>query len=1003
MVNLKSDIEGLICFYQIKKQNDYTYYIKAQTFDINNNFSHINNNCTYNKSSIIYGISSSLHNHEKKVFVCFLVYEEIYKTICLNYDIENSEFIKIKEFNYSCYNIEIYYFKETHQYALICIFGFYEFNIIKINENLTQLESDSNNIIYMDLIGCNVINTFSLIYSNYYQDYGLINDCCMNDISWDSHCNITYNVSISKPYYLYNFTYPPLNQEDSSSYLPSDYTSSLSNDSSEYSDNITNSSFTDNFSSTNIKDSSLSSDISTLSDEVFNSIHSNDSSFSSSDTIYSDDTSYLYSSILIENNVIKNKTDINKDEIIDIIDEIIDSIEIGKNYEIIGEDYTLTIKPTNISSLDTSTHVDFTKCEEIIRKHYNISNSRIITFLQMEIDNKNDQSLVNQVEYQVYDDKKNLLDLSLCKDIKIFYALKDNSLNISTISSFKESGIDIFNINDSFFNDICQPYSDSNNDIILEDRIKEIYQNYSVCDDNCNYNEFNETNMVISCDCKIKLNISTNDSSLNIKQLDDIDIDSNFGLIKCYNLVFSFDGKLKNYGFWIFLILVLAHIPLLFSYFYKGISPIKEYIIKEMKKYGYLKDKKQKKKEQMEQNSLNIPPKKNKKQNKIKKKNKGKNNAMKSSERDIITQFNSNLFGSKSKQKFNNNKYLDELNKNNKNKNKIFIDINNNNIKKSGRNLNREINNRIIINNVKILDKSKKKKKKNIDMIPTQGIEENTKKQKVTLNDKGNKVFNYNLININLNNIKPYTPKNSFHILNNYNFKEAAEYDVRSVWAIFYIFLLSKQAVFHAFLFKSPLESFSLRLCLLIFIMSSDLALNAVFYLDDQISKKYKYVKGLFLFTFSNNITIILLSTLIGFLFMTLFTNLSNSTNSIRDIFRQEEEKLIKNKKYVVSEKRKKEILEKIEEILRKHKIKVVILIIIEAVLMLFFWYYVTAFCHVYQSTQISWLLDSFLSILSRLVIESLLSLAFAKLYRMAVEAKVESLYNFVIFFYCFG
>ena len=214
----------------------------------------------------------------------------------------------------------------------------------------------------------------------------------------------------------------------------------------------------------------------------------------------------------------------------------------------------------------------------------------------MEIDNKNDQSLVNQVEYQVYDDKKNLLDLSLCKDIKIFYALKDNSLNISTISSFKESGIDIFNINDSFFNDICQPYSDSNNDIILEDRIKEIYQNYSVCDDNCNYNEFNETNMVISCDCNIKLNISTNDSSLNIKQLDDIDIDSNFGLIKCYNLVFSFDGKLKNYGFWIFLILVLAHIPLLFSYFYKGISPIKEYIIKEMKKYGYLKDKKQKKK-----------------------------------------------------------------------------------------------------------------------------------------------------------------------------------------------------------------------------------------------------------------------------------------------------------------------------------------------------------------------------------------------------------------------
>ena len=914
MVNLKNDIKGLTCFYQIKKQNNnvYTYYyIKAQTFDIKNNFNLTNNNFTYLINYTISDISTSLQSDEKKFFVCFTEHVTC-KTTCLIYDIENNELIKVKELGHNFYNIETYYFKETHQYVYISriYYSINDFYIIKINENSTQLETDLNNAIYIYLSKCYLKNTFSLIYSNYYQDYGLINDC-----KWNSQWNITYNVSISKPYYLYNFTYPPLNPEDSSSYLPSDYTSSLSNDSSEYSHNITNTSFTDNFPFTNISHSSLSSDISTLSHEVLNSIHSNDSSFSVSDTIYSDDTSYLYSSILIENNIIRNKTDVKKDEIIDKIDEIMDSIEIGKNYEITGEDYTLTIKPTNISSLETSTHVDFTKCEEIIRKHYNISNSRIMTFLQMEIDNKNDQSLVNQVEYQVYDDKKNLLDLSLCKDIKIFYALKDNSLNISTISSFKESGIDIFNINDSFFNDICQPYSDSNNDIILEDRIKEIYQNYSVCDDNCNYNEFNETNMVISCDCNIKLNISTNDSSLNIKQLDDIDIDSNFGLIKCYNLVFSFDGKLKNYGFWIFLILVLAHIPLLFIYFYKGISPIKEYLIKEMKKYGYLKDKKQKKEKKKEQKSLNVPPKKNKKQSKIQKKNKDINNEMKSSERYIITQFNSNLFESKTKQKFNNNEYLDELNKNknNKDKNKNFIDINNNN-KKYGRNLNRKINNRIIINNVKILDKSKKKKKKNTDMVPTQGVEKNIKKQKVALNDKGNKVFNYNLININLNNIKPYTPKNSFHILNNYNYKEAAEYDVRSVCAIFYIFLLSKQAVFHAFLFKSPLESFSLRLCLLIFIMSSDLALNAVFYLDDQISKKYKYVKGLFLFTFSNNITIILLSTLIGFLFMTLFTNLSNSTNSIRNIFRQEEEKLIKNKKYVVSEKRKKEILKKLKK-----------------------------------------------------------------------------------------
>ena len=112
---------------------------------------------------------------------------------------------------------------------------------------------------------------------------------------------------------------------------------------------------------------------------------------------------------------------------------------------------------------------------------------------------------------------------------------------------------------------------------------------------------------------------------------------------------------------------------------------------------------------------------------------------------------------------------------------------------------------------------------------------------------------------------------------------------------------------------------------------------------------------------------------------------------------------MIKNKKYTVTEKRKKEIYKEIKNIMKKHKIKVIILIIIEFSLFLFFWYYVTAFCHVYSSTQLSWLLDSFLSILSRLVIECLLCLLFAKLYRMAIEANTHCLYKIVLFFYSFG
>ena len=181
------------------------------------------------------------------------------------------------------------------------------------------------------------------------------------------------------------------------------------------------------------------------------------------------------------------------------------------------------------------------------------------------------------------------------------------------------------------------------------------------------------------------------------------------------------------------------------------------------------------------------------------------------------------------------------------------------------------------------------------------------------------------------------------------------------------------------------------------------MALNSIFYFEDKISEKYYFAQSLFLFAFSNNITVILLSTFVGFILLTLFAKLSNSTNDIREIFKKEEEKIRNNKKYVVTKERKKEIQKEINAILKKYKIKVIIFIILELLLMIFFWYYVTVFCHVYSSTQKSWLWDSFLSMLSRLVIDLLFCLLFAKLYRIGVESKIHCVYKIALFFYSFG
>ena len=299
----------------------------------------------------------------------------------------------------------------------------------------------------------------------------------------------------------------------------------------------------------------------------------------------------LEESIKNENEeIIIKSTSQTKEEILQNISNILKNKLNGNNYLLSGDEFNIVIKPTNSTLSPYSTHVDFSECESILRDHYKIPNSSYLTFFQLELNNNNSQSLINQLEYKVYDENLTELDLSLCSEvnIQIYYALKnDSSINISKISSFKDIGVDIFNINDSFFTDICTSYSESQNDLILEDRIKYIYQNYSLCEEGCTYNGIDLEYLTVSCECNIKNNLTIVVSDLNLDNM--VDSSSGYDIIKCYNLVFSKKNKLKNVGFWLFTILLGIHIPLLIFYLRLGINPLLMFIFEEMIKYGYLK------------------------------------------------------------------------------------------------------------------------------------------------------------------------------------------------------------------------------------------------------------------------------------------------------------------------------------------------------------------------------------------------------------------------------
>ena len=77
------------------------------------------------------------------------------------------------------------------------------------------------------------------------------------------------------------------------------------------------------------------------------------------------------------------------------------------------------------------------ECSDILRRKHNLSSEEIISILQIEIHSFNEKALSDKVEYLLYDEEKNQLDLSFCEGIPITidYKIKNTSLvNTSLIS-----------------------------------------------------------------------------------------------------------------------------------------------------------------------------------------------------------------------------------------------------------------------------------------------------------------------------------------------------------------------------------------------------------------------------------------------------------------------------------------------------------------------------------------------------------------------------------------
>ena len=538
--------------------------------------------------------------------------------------------------------------------------------------------------------------------------------------------------------------------------------------------------------------------------------------------------------------------------------------------------------------------------------------------------------------------------------------------------NIKKSGYDLFNIDDPFYNDICSPYkSENGTDVLLSDRKNDIYNNnYTTCQANCQYSSFNPEYKFLKCECKVIMDDIDvkNTKKLNkkiIKNFYDVLKNSNYKVMKCYKLVFNLSNFKKNIGSIIVLCFFIIYIGFFIIYIIEGISPLKVQSLRNLF---------------------------NNKKVELKNNNNNSNNTI------IITK--------KKKRKSSNaiikKEVINYPPKKKKSTISIIAGTNNNKEKKEKRKshgpLNREKN--------KLLnERSSKKRKANIpyERDEINEISPCKRKSHLPFNKKKSKIFKEHSSHMENHLIRSKSKiaiiensesKNIFNKkeeiaeekeevknnnklddldLNNSDYEKALEVDKRTLFQIYWSRLKAKHLIIYTFISCHDYNLIYIKISRFVFLVCTSMALNVFFFFDKSMHKIYEdYGK----YNFIKQLPQILYSTIVSLIIEILIGILSYTDINIYQIRKLE-----------------KATFDKIIPIFKKIKIKLILYFTITFLLFLFYWYFISAFCAVYNNTQIIYIKDFVSSFSIGLLYPFIIQFAFTliRIFTLRKNTKVRS------------
>ena len=537
----------------------------------------------------------------------------------------------------------------------------------------------------------------------------------------------------------------------------------------------------------------------------------------------------IYLSSILTNNA-KQEEIYSYNKILEKIEESLTS----KNYDTSdldeGEEQCIKFNKMKISFSTTEkqksninkniTALDFTECENVLRTVYNISDDKKLYMRKIDIEQ--DKMKIPKILYDVYSklNSTNLikLNLSFCHNKKI-------DLFVPVIISNNEN-MDEYNTSSGYYNDICYKIkSKYNTDILIKDRQKEyIKYNKTLCQENCEFIEYNYNIKKAKCSCNVKGSFSSpDDFIINSKELlnnfKDIKSKANIDFIFCYKILFSKEGIIYNIGFYILISVIIFHVIIIIIFYIKGLDKIKDII--ELISYGI-----------------------NNKKLLTRKENETKNENIKSGLNSIITT-GLNKIKKRSKSIINKNKK----------KKSILIENKNENIKmkKNIRNINAN-SNMSISNNI-----NKKRRSQNSTNILF---------NKIKLSDK-----------TKLEKTKKIMEPNKQEI-NQYLYEYAIKFDDRSFCEYYISLIQTKHALIFSFYYNNDYNSKIMKIDLFFVNFIINYTISALFFTDKTIHQIYED-KGKYKILYQ--LPQIIYSTIISSILNTILKLFALSENSILD------------------------------------------------------------------------------------------------------------------------